>query len=173
MDKLEPPEKCPLDKYRGDDFLSLYSTAVTVTGGEAGHGRASGIARSEDGNLDLQLRLPPELGGPGGGTNPEQLFAAGYAACFHGALSLLAARDKVAIPGASVTVAVSFGRDPVDGLYALAAKVNIRLPGVDRAVAEELVRNTERLCPYAKMVRHGMDSVVALEPASRNPYMGA
>jgi osmotically inducible protein OsmC len=165
MAKLQPPTTCPLDRYRGDEFLSLYATAVTVTGGEAGHGRASGIARSEDGNLELELRLPPELGGPGGGTNPEQLFAAGYAACFHGALSLLAARDSIAIPGAAVRVAISFGRDPVDGLYALVAKVDIALPGVDRAVAEELVRNTERLCPYAKMVRQGMNSVVALEPS--------
>ena len=116
----------------------------------------------DDGALELQLRMPEQLGGPGGGTNPEQLFAAGYAACFHGALSLLAARAGVAIPDAEVTAQVSFGRDPVDGLFMLTATIHIRLSGVDRAVAEELVRNTERVCPYAKMARAGIDCVVSL-----------
>ncbi|KAG0766972.1 hypothetical protein G6F22_017728 [Rhizopus arrhizus] len=102
------------------------------------------------------------MGGTGGGTNPEQLFAAGYAACFHGALSMLAERAGLAIPDASVTATVSFGRDPVDGLYTLTANINIHLPGVARAVAEELVRNTERLCPYSKMAQDGINSVVAL-----------
>ena len=103
---------------------------------------------------------PSQLGGPGGGTNPEQLFAAGFAACFHGALSLLAARANVAIEDAEVVAKVTFGRDPVDGLFALTAEIRIRLPGVDRAIAEELVRNTERICPYAKMARTGIDCVV-------------
>jgi len=162
MSKLQAPPLALLHKYRGEDFQALYTTRVTVRGGEAAHGRASGIARSDDGALQVALRLPPELGGPGGGTNPEQLFAAGYAACFHGALSLLAAQAGLAIADAAVTVSVAFGRDPVDGLYALVAHVTIHLPGLDQAVAEELVRNTERLCPYAKMARRGIDSVVAL-----------
>ncbi|MBO1111370.1 Ohr family peroxiredoxin [Bordetella petrii] len=162
MSKLQPPSLSLLDKYRGEDFQALYSTTVTVQGGEARHGRASGIARSDDGELQVNLRLPTELGGPAGGTNPEQLLAAGYAACFHGALSLLAAKAGLDVPDAEVKVSVTFGRDPVDGLYALTAHVNIHLPGIDRAVAEELVRNTERLCPYSKMARQGMHSVVAL-----------
>lgn len=142
---------------------TLYSTIVTVTGGVAGHGRASGIARSDDGNLDVALRLPEALGGPGGGTNPEQLFAAGYAACFHGALSLLAARDGIPIPHSSVEVKVDFNRDPMDGLFILTAYTRIRLPGVERSIAEELVRNTERFCPYTKMARQGITNIVALE----------
>lgn len=158
--KLTPPPQTMLHKYRGDNFEPLYTTTVRVTGGEAGHGRASGVARSDDGALDLDLRLPTALGGPGGGTNPEQLFAAGYAACFHGALSLLATNAKVDITKASVAVTVAFGRDPDDGLYMLTANVAIELPGVDKALAQELVRNTERLCPYAKMTRQGMTSVV-------------
>lgn len=162
MTKLQPPPITLLDRYRGESFQPLYATTVSVSGGEAGHGRASGVARSEDGNLDLSLRLPEVMGGPGGGTNPEQLFAAGYAACFHGALSLLATKANIPIPGASVAVSVSFGRDPVDGLYMVTADVAIRLPGVERAVAEELVRNTERVCPYAKMARQGITSIVAL-----------
>ncbi|CAM4019384.1 Ohr family peroxiredoxin [Bordetella tumulicola] len=162
MSKLQPPSLSLLDKYRGEDFQALYTTSVTVKGGEAEHGRASGIARSDDGALTVDLRLPAELGGPGGGSNPEQLFAAGYAACFHGALSLLAAREGLIIHHSEVKASVTFGRDPVDGLYALAAHITIHLPGLEKAAAEELVRNAERLCPYSKMARQGIESVVAL-----------
>ncbi|AFK64351.1 OsmC family protein [Advenella kashmirensis WT001] len=162
MADLQPPSLSLLDVYHGREARTLYSTCVTVTGGDAGHGRASGVARSDDGNLDLHLRLPAALGGPGGGTNPEQLFAAGYAACFHGALSLLAARSGISIPGSSVQVTVDFSRDPVDGLFMLTAYTCIRLPGVERTLAQELVRNTERFCPYTKMARHGITNTVAL-----------
>jgi Ohr subfamily peroxiredoxin len=162
MTTLRPPPLTLLDKYRGHDFHELYSTTVTVTGGEAAHGRASGIARSDDGNLDVPLRLPVELGGPGGGTNPEQLFAAAYASCFHGALRLVAEKAGVAIEGASVEACVTFGRDPADGLFMLSADIRIDLPGVERSVAEALVRHTERFCPYAKMARQGIVNVVAL-----------
>jgi Ohr subfamily peroxiredoxin len=164
MSDLKPPSVSLLDKHYGAEFRPLYTATVRVNGGDAKHGRASGVARSDDGVLDLQLRLPRQLGGPGDGTNPEQLFAAGYAACFHGALSLLAARAGVKIPDAEVIAAVTFGRDPVDGLFMLSADIRVRLPGVDRAVAGELLRSTERICPYAKMARRGIDCVVALEP---------
>lgn len=162
MSPLHPPPLTLLDKYSGQDFQTLYSTTVTATGGDASHGRASGVVRSDDGQLNLDLRLPGALGGPGGGTNPEQLFAAAYAACFHGALSLLAAKAEIVIVGAKVEVTVDFGRDPVDGLFNLIAQVRIHLPGVEPGVAEGLVRNTERFCPYAKMAREGIVSVVAL-----------
>jgi Ohr subfamily peroxiredoxin len=164
MATLKAPPLSLLEKYRGRDTRTLYSTTVTVTGGDASHGRASGIARSEDGNLDVHLRLPEALGGPGGGTNPEQLFAAGYAACFHGALSLLAEREGIQIPGSAVEVKVEFCRDPMDGLFVLKAYTRIHLPGVARAIAEELVRNTERFCPYTKMARQGITNIVALVP---------
>src|SRR5690606_33067479 len=139
MATLQPPPLSLLDKYRGRDTQTLYSTTVTVTGGDANHGRASGFACSDDGNLKVHLRLPEALGGPGGGSNPEQLFAAGYAACFHGALSLLAARDGIPVSDSSVEVKVDFSRDPMDGLFVLTAYTRIRLPGVDQAIAEELV----------------------------------
>lgn len=158
-----PPATSFLDKYHGADFQPIYTATVRVTGGEAKHGRASGVVRSDDGQLDLQLSMPPELGGPGDGANPEQLFAASYAACFHGALSLLAARTHVAIPDATVTAMVTFGRDPVDGLFTLKADVRIGLPGVDRAVAGELVRNTERICAYTKMTQGGIECIVSLD----------
>jgi Ohr subfamily peroxiredoxin len=163
MTDIRPPPVSLLDKHYGMDFLPLYTATVCVNGGETRHGRASGVARSDDGALDVQLRMPEQLGGPGGGTNPEQLFAAGFAACFHGALSLLAARARVPIPDAEVVVSVTFGRDPVDGLFTLAANIRVRLPAVDRTVAGELLRNTERICPYAKMARSGIECVVTLE----------
>ncbi|SAK45735.1 peroxiredoxin [Caballeronia pedi] len=162
MVPIDPPPVSLLDKYQGQDVQPLYTTTVTVTGGDAGHGRASGVARSDDGNLDLNLRMPQALGGTGGGTNPEQLFAAGYAACFHGAMVLLAARAGIAVEGASVSVTVEFSRDPMDGLFVLTAHTRVQMPGVERTVAEELVRNTERFCPYTKMTRRGIVNIVAL-----------
>ncbi|AIF48169.1 Ohr family peroxiredoxin [Dyella japonica] len=162
MSKLQRPPTSLLDKYHGTEFQPLYTATVRVTGGESGHARTSGVARSDDGMLDVKLRLPAELGGQGEGTNPEQLFAASYATCFHGALSLLAARANVDIPDADVTASVTFGRDPVDGLFSLIAQVRISLPGVDRAMAAKLVRNTERICPYAKMARKGIECTVSL-----------
>ncbi len=162
MRKLSAPPISMLDKYVGEKFKPLYSTSVSVTGGIASHGRASGVARSNDGSLDVELRLPKALGGPGGGTNPEQLFAAALGACFHGALTLLATKANIKFEGCSVNVSVAFGRDPVDGLYMLVAEVTIEIPGVPVAAAEELVRNAERVCPYTKMTRHGIICIVAL-----------
>ncbi|HSW04108.1 Ohr family peroxiredoxin [Aquabacterium sp.] len=161
MKKLSPPPVSLLDRYRGSTFEPVYASKVTVTGGEARHGRASGHVRSDDGELDIALRLPVLMGGEGGGTNPEQLFAAAYGACFHGALSLLATKHGIAIPNHfSVEVEVAFGRDPVDGQHTLTAHVIVRLPGLALTVAEELVRATERICPYAKLVRQGIEGSV-------------
>jgi lipoyl-dependent peroxiredoxin len=170
MVPLRPPPVSLLDKFHGQEPRELYSTSVTVSGGVAEHGRASGVARSNDGNLNVHLRLPAELGGPGGGTNPEQLFAAAYAACFHGALNLLAAKDGVEIQGAAVVATISFSRDPMDGLFMVAADICVHLPGVERELARRLVRNTERFCPYAKMARQGIVNVVRLaSPDERLP----
>lgn len=160
--KLQAPPLSLLDRYRGKDFQSLYTTSVTVSGGETGHGRASGVVRSDDGNLAVDLRLPAEFGGPGNGTNPEQLFAAGFAACFHGALNLLEKRAEMETIDTVVEVQVSFGRDPMDGGYALLIDVRVRMPGVDRSIAEEMVRTAERLCPYAKMARQGTINIVTV-----------
>ncbi|VWB53996.1 Ohr family peroxiredoxin [Burkholderia lata] len=160
--KLQAPPLSLLDRYRGRDFQPLYTTTVTVTGGETGHGRASGVVRSDDGNLAVDLRLPTEFGGPGNGTNPEQLFAAGFAACFHGALNLLEKRADMEITDTVVEVQVSFGRDPMDGGYALLVDVRVRMPGIDRSIAEEMVRTAERLCPYAKMAKQGTVNIVTV-----------
>lgn len=163
MSKLRAPPTSLLDPYQGPEFKPLYVTTVRVTGGEAEHARASGIVKSDDGALDIVLRLPVAMGGPGGGTNPEQLFAAGYGACFHGAVNLLAARHDIALRDSSVEVTVAFGNDPVDGRHTLTAHLVVRLPGVERALAEKLVRQTERICPYTKLVRQGIESSVRVE----------
>jgi Ohr subfamily peroxiredoxin len=162
MKKLSASSIITLDKYSGMDFQPVYSTSVKVTGGEAEHGKTSCIVRSDDGNLELELRIPSALGESGGGTNPEQLFAAGFAATFHSALTLLAQKAGIETDDTAVDVSVTFGRDPVDGLYALLAKVNVELPRVPTAIAEELIRNTERLCPYAKMARQGIICIATL-----------
>jgi osmotically inducible protein OsmC len=163
MSKLRPPPTSLLDTYRGEEFEPLYVTTVRVTGGEAQHGRASGIAKSDDGALDLELRLPTAMGGPGGGTNPEQLFAAGYSACFHGAFNLLAARHGITLRESSVDVTVAFGRDPVDGRHCLTAHLVMRVSGIEQSLAEQLARETERICPYTKLVRQGIESSVRVE----------
>jgi Ohr subfamily peroxiredoxin len=172
MSPLQPPSVNILDKYYGEEALTLYNGRVRVMGGEAAHGRASGVVKSDDGALDVNLRLPIELGGPGGGSNPEQLLAAGYAACFHGALTLLASRAGVELTDLAVDAAVTFARDPMDGLFLLSADIRVSLPGLDRTLAAKLVRNTERLCPYAKMFRHGIDHVVAVAPEHESPRRG-
>lgn len=159
---LQPPPVSLLDPYTGDAVLPLYTTSVTVTGGQAGHGRASGQAVSDDGELELDLRLPKAMGGPGGGTNPEQLFAAGYAACFHGAFNLTAIKEKIDVGRMQVDATVTFGRDPVDGLYLLTADLDVHAPELDRELAERLMREAERACPYAKLIRQGAEGSVRL-----------
>ncbi len=155
-----------LDKYYGEEAQALFTGRVRVTSREAAHEWFSGLVRSDDGALDLNLSLHTALGGPGGGTNAEQLLAASYAACFHGSLTLLARRAGVALTDLTVDAAVTLARDPMDGLYLLSADIRVNLPGLDRALAAELVRNTERLCPFAKMFRHGIAHVVAVATES-------
>ncbi|WP_206734793.1 organic hydroperoxide resistance protein [Bradyrhizobium zhanjiangense] len=129
----------------------LYETEVTATGGRDGQ------AVSSDGLLSVSLSLPKSLGGPGGeGTNPEQLFAAGYAACFLGAVKLVARTRKV-VPVAepSVTAQVAMGSVPVG--YALAVELKVRLPGVETSVAEAIVAGAHERCPYSNATRGNID----------------
>ncbi|MBY4726269.1 MULTISPECIES: Ohr family peroxiredoxin [Burkholderia] len=157
MQRTTRPSVSLLDPYTGSEPLPLYTTTVAVTGGESAHGRSSGHARSATGELDLPLRLPVELGGAGGGTNPEQLFAAGFAACFHGALTLVAMRRRVRLPtDLAISASATFQRDPSDGLFALELEVEVRMPGVDLDDVRILVAETEAVCPYAKMARDGI-----------------
>ncbi|MFJ8357246.1 Ohr family peroxiredoxin [Streptomyces sp. NPDC093984] len=148
--------------YVGDAFSAIYTTTVTVHGGAVSHGRASGRARSSDGALDLDLRMPAELGGERQGTNPEQLFAAGFAACYHGALSLVARQEDLDPATLSVDATVAFGRDPDDGGYLLHVDVVVKWPGVDPAVATDLLEKANSLCPYARMAWQGTPTTITL-----------
>jgi len=130
----------------------LYTAEATVTGGRSGHGRTS------DGHLDVILSIPPEMGGPGGpGTNPEQLFATGYAACFQSALASVARRDGLPVDDSTVTARVGIG--PLgEGRYGLVVTLRIHLPSIaDRATAEDLVAQAHQRCPYSNAIRGNVD----------------
>ncbi|MGW4574565.1 Ohr family peroxiredoxin [Streptomyces tendae] len=163
-ERIKLPTLSTEKDFDGEEFSPIYTTTVTVHGGAASHGRASGHARSADGALDLDLRMPAELGGDGRGTNPEQLFAAGFAACFHGALSLLARQEALDPATISVVATVAFGRDPEDGGYLLRVDLVVRWPGVDPATADELIRKADELCPYARMAWRGTPTTITLAP---------
>ncbi|WP_128945433.1 Ohr family peroxiredoxin [Bradyrhizobium zhanjiangense] len=129
----------------------LYETEVTATGGRDGQ------AVSSDGLLSVSLSLPKSLGGPGGeGTNPEQLFAAGYAACFLGAVKLVARTRKV-VPAAEPSVTAKVAMGPVPVGYALAVELKVRLPGVETSVAEGIVAGAHERCPYSNATRGNID----------------
>lgn len=134
----------------------LYRAEATATGGRTGH------ARSSDGALDVTLTTPKELGGAGGtGTNPEQLFAAGYSACFIGALQFVAAREKVKLP-ADTTVDGKVGIGPVDTGFAIEVELTVSLPGLDAAQAQSLVDQAHVVCPYSNATRGNIDVTLKL-----------
>jgi lipoyl-dependent peroxiredoxin len=130
----------------------LYTAEATVTGG-----RAEGHGRSSDGNLDVQLRTPPELGGDGGGTNPEQLFAVGYAACFEGALGVVGRREKADVGDASIESRVGL-LAAGGGRFKLVVALDVSMPQVhDAAQAARLVAGAHQVCPYSNATRGNID----------------
>ncbi|HEU0200889.1 MAG TPA: organic hydroperoxide resistance protein [Burkholderiaceae bacterium] len=134
----------------------LYTAHATVAGGR------TGTARSSDGALDVSLSTPRELGGPGGaGTNPEQLFAAGYSACFLGAMKVVAARQKISLP-ADTAVTGSVGIGPVAAGFGLQAELKVSLPEMDRETAEALVKAAHQVCPYSNATRGNIHVGVSL-----------
>ena len=123
----------------------------TATAHATGDGR-NGHARSEDGILDIDMRVPKEMGGPGGAANPEMLFAAGYAACFHSALKVVARQEKVGVDGSEVAASVGIG--PLDnGGFGLTVELRVSVPGLDRDTAEKLVAKAHEVCPYSNATR--------------------
>jgi Ohr subfamily peroxiredoxin len=136
----------------------LYETTVTAHGGRAGH------AESTDGRLAVSLSVPQSLGGAGGpGTNPEQLFAAGYAACYDSALRLVARKQKLELPAdAAITARVSLVRSEL-GLYQLAVKLSARLTGVPAQTARALMETAHQVCPYSNATRGNITVTLALE----------
>ena len=137
----------------------VYTAEATAVGGREGR------VRSTDGAIDLDLAIPKELGGPGGmATNPEQLFAAGYAACFENAVRLAARRRKLPIGQASVTARVGIGPDGAGG-YGLNVELHVRLPELEPEQANQVASAAHEVCPYSTAVRGNVDVQVMVDPA--------
>jgi lipoyl-dependent peroxiredoxin len=129
----------------------LYTARAKATGGR------EGVAASDDGRVSVKLSTPKELGGGGGeGANPEQLFAAGYAACFIGSLKFVGGRDKVAVP-AETSIASAVGIGLIPGGFGIAVDLKISLPGVDPDVADRLIAEAHKVCPYSNATRGNID----------------
>jgi osmotically inducible protein OsmC len=125
----------------------LYTTAATAAGGREGR------TASDDGRLDLVVSVPKELGGSGAGTNPEQLFAAGYAACFHSALKLVARKAKQDVDGSAVTAQVGIGQVADGPGFGLQVHLQVSLPGLAEDTAAALVAKADAVCPYSNATR--------------------
>jgi len=132
----------------------LYTAQATARGGREGE------VVSDDGVLDLQLVLPKELGGPGGeATNPEQLFAAGYAACFHSALKRVAGQDKIDVAGSSITARIGLGLQ--GSAFGLAVTLVGAFPTLDEATGRELMDKAHQVCPYSNATRGNVEVQLA------------
>ncbi len=130
----------------------IYTAHATVTGG-----RADGHGRTDDGKVDLQLRLPKEMGGEGEGTNPEQLFAVGFAACFEGALGVVGRREHAEVGDVSIDSSVSL-IPTEDRAFKLAVSLEVSLPSVDDPeLAKRLVAGAHRVCPYSNATRGNIE----------------
>jgi Ohr subfamily peroxiredoxin len=142
-----------ISKFDGD---ALYTAHAKVSGGRNGH------VKSDDGRIDMDLRLPKSMGGTGEGSNPEQLFAAGYAACFEGAVRYVAGQKKIKADDASVASSISIGKRQENG-FAIRAKLEVSLPGVDDATAKEIVAFAhENVCPYSHATRGNIDVEISV-----------
>ena len=130
----------------------LYTTTATATGGRDGE------AATKDGSFKVKLSTPKELGGAGGaGANPEQLFASGWSACFIGAMKFVASQKKQSVP-ADTAVTATIGIGPrSEGGFGLTAKLDVSLPGMDKAAAQKLVEEADQVCPYSNATRNNID----------------
>jgi osmotically inducible protein OsmC len=138
-------------------MASVYTAEASATGGRDGR------AVSSDGVVDVKLAVPKEMGGGGGGANPEQLFAAGFSACFLGAVKYVAGKDKITVPSdAKVTGRVGIGpRDDGTG-FGLEVDLKVSLPGLDKATAEKLLHDAEIVCPYAHATKGNIPVRISL-----------
>jgi len=137
----------------------LYTAVATAEGGRDGH------TATDDGKLDVKLSPPAELGGPadGIGTNPEQLFAAGYSSCFHSAVKLVAQRLKLDPEGSTVTARVGFGSIEGGPGFGLSVELDVSLPNIpDREQAQEVVERSHKVCPYSNAVRDNVEVTLTL-----------
>jgi lipoyl-dependent peroxiredoxin len=139
---------------------AIYTAEAQVTGGRAeGHGKTS------DGALEVDLRLPAEMGGEGGGTNPEQLFAVGYAACFEGAIGAVARRTKAEVGDVEIDSKVSLNPGP-ERTFVLSVALDVTLPSVEGDAAVELVREAHKVCPYSNATRDNIDVTLTANGAA-------
>ena len=134
---------------------ALYSTQARAVGGRAGH------VETPDGLLSVDLALPREMGGKGGATNPEQLFAAGYAACFENAARFIAGQQKIAMTGAAVTATVEL-HPRAEGGFRLGVALDVETQGLDQAAAEALVAQAHQVCPYSNALRGNVDVAITV-----------
>lgn len=128
----------------------LYTATATAENGRDGR------VASDDGKLDVVVNPPKEMGGNGAGTNPEQLFAAGFSACFQSALGVVARREKIDITGSRVTAKVGIGRNG-EGGFGLTVELAVSIPGVDEAAAQGLVEKAHQVCPYSNATRGNIE----------------
>jgi lipoyl-dependent peroxiredoxin len=142
----------------------LYTAEANVTGGrDEGHGKTS------DGNLEVDIRVPEELGGPGDGTNPEQLFAIGFAACFESAIKVVGKRMKKKVEDVSIDSKVHLLPTEERG-FKLAVELDVELPSVkDREEAEEIIKNAHAVCPYSNATRGNIDVTLRLDQRELEP----
>ncbi|HZA78756.1 MAG TPA: organic hydroperoxide resistance protein [Acidimicrobiales bacterium] len=145
-----------MDQQTNNAVTALYTAVAHATGdGRNGH------VRTDDGRLDMDVRVPPELGGPGHATNPEQLFAAGYAACFHSALKFAALADSLDIGDSEVSASVGIGL-LASGGFGLTVELDVYLPTLDRPAAEALVERAHATCPYSNATRGNINVALSL-----------
>lgn len=137
--------------------MDIKYTAEATSSGDARNGHV----RSSDGIIDQDMAMPKEMGGPGGATNPEQLFAAGYAACFHQALKLAAGQEKVDVDSSSVDAQVGIGPDATS--FGLQVWLTVNLPGADQETADRLAARAHELCPYSKATQGNIDVQVTAQ----------
>jgi len=128
----------------------LYTAHAVSTGGR------EGTSKTDDGKLQVKLAPPKEMGGNGDGTNPEQLFAAGYSACFIGAMKFVAGTQKKVLP-ADTSIAADVGIGPIPGGFGIQAALNVSIPGWDKADAKALVDAAHKVCPYSNATRGNID----------------
>lgn len=133
-----------------------YTAAATAENGRDGR------VATDDGQLDVVVNPPKEMGGSGAGTNPEQLFAAGYSACFQGALGKVARGENADISGSTVTAKVSIGSTP-EGGFGLSVALSASIPNVDRATAQDLVEKAHQVCPYSAATRNNIEVTLNVE----------
>ena len=133
-------------------------TATAISTGDARNGHV----QSTDGLIDAEVRIPKEMGGEGGATNPEQLFAAGYAACFHSALKLVAGKAKVDMTDSEVVADVSIGNNG-NGGFGLAVQLEVTIPGADAATAQQLTEQAHQVCPYSNATRGNIPVELVVE----------